>query len=94
MAVSGVGIGEAADDHALSLQPNPTDDLVVLTFSPGANRVSAEVLDMTGRVVLSPASTSAVNGRLSMDVSALAPGQYMVRAVVDDHSQVLPLIVR
>ncbi|MBK6542361.1 MAG: VCBS repeat-containing protein [Flavobacteriales bacterium] len=94
VTVSGVGINEASNDQALSLQPNPTDDLVVLTFSTGASRVNAEVLDMTGRLVLIAASTSAVNGRLAIDVSALAPGQYMVRAMVDDHSQVLPLIVR
>ena len=94
VTVSGVGINEVAANSNVTLQPNPTDDLVTLNFAPTTTQVAVEVLDMTGRIVLGITSSPAAGGRLVLDVSSLAPGKYMVRAVLDDHSQVLPLIVR
>lgn len=61
----------------LAIYPNPTTNEVFLTV-PGGGRISLEMLDATGRVVMRHVGQGGVTQRL--DLADLAAGSYLVRA--------------
>jgi hypothetical protein len=93
---SSIGIDE---NHAgvagLSLAPNPATEHVTIAYVlAGESDVIIELVDVTGRVISSNATSNAQSGehREDMDVSALAPGLYFVRIVSDNGSAQVQLI--
>jgi len=67
------GISEASALNGISVFPNPTSGVVTVIASNGNNR--AEVLDITGRVVLS----QDLNSNNQIDLSTFASGVYHLR---------------
>jgi hypothetical protein len=76
-----VGIEEQAG-HILSLYPDPATEVVNAVIDvPAKGRVIGEVLDPAGRVVLAyPLSVTNGTIRAALDVRALSPGGYVLRA--------------
>jgi carboxypeptidase T len=77
--VAGEPAPEAAAD-ALALAPNPATSTVRLAFDQPAGPATVEVHDALGRRVLHAVLPAAPAGRRAhtLDVSALAPGRYLV----------------
>ena len=72
----GVGIEEdALLNRAPAIYPNPVEDLLALRHLPGP----VEVLDLSGRVVLSAPAVASVQGLRQLDVAGLPPGVYALR---------------
>ncbi|GAA3961343.1 M1 family aminopeptidase [Hymenobacter antarcticus] len=65
-----------AGNAPLQLFPNPCRDQLQLSALPALGRVSAQVLDATGRVVL---RQSVVAAQPQLDTHTLAPGLYYLR---------------
>ena len=76
----------ALNAAALAVSPNPagTSAAVTLTLA-GAGEVAVVVYDVLGRAVQTPLAGALTAGahRAAVDVSALAPGIYVVRATVN-----------
>lgn len=63
----------------LTLRPNPAQGIITIT---GARLVQVSVLDASGREVLRNAITN--GSTMNVDVSALSPGTYVLRAIATD----------
>lgn len=72
---STIGIAEL-EHNGLHLSPNPTSDVLTVLLDEPADRAAVQVVDLTGRAVL---STTLSGTRLLLDVQALRPGSYTVR---------------
>lgn len=62
--------------NGLHLSPNPTSDVLTVLLDEPADRAAVQVMDVTGRAVL---STTLSGTRLLLDVQTLRPGSYTVR---------------
>jgi hypothetical protein len=73
-----VGVEEIEGLSELNLFPNPANTEVTLSFNlDRAAKANVYVQDVTGKLVMSQNVKAGVNGnRVSLDVSALAPGMY------------------
>lgn len=77
----------AADAPTLSLYPNPFNDALMLQFANiTADQVNITVLDVTGRTVLAQSydAASLQENVLTLDLSSLRSGSYMVRFTAGD----------
>jgi hypothetical protein len=78
---AGTGIADAPSQAILAIYPSPASDLIQVELDmQGKGKYSMEVVDMTGRVVLSPRSTRS-SGPERIDVRKLLDGQYVLRIV-------------
>ncbi len=74
-----VGAGEAAMDQVV-LAPNPTEGLLFFQHPSGwKGRISAEVFDVTGRLVLSNPSVCSAGTNCAFDLGGLVSGRYTMR---------------
>ncbi|MBK7944806.1 MAG: hypothetical protein IPJ85_05620 [Flavobacteriales bacterium] len=74
-----LNVDDAPVDLIGGLYPNPTSDLVHVRLTrDGMRNIRFDVADFTGRVVRSQPMSSASQGWVAMDVSALAEGQYIL----------------
>ncbi|MBC8124284.1 MAG: T9SS type A sorting domain-containing protein, partial [Candidatus Kapabacteria bacterium] len=81
---------------ALFISPNPAHALVSIGFSAPQGRVSVALFDATGRQIAT-AGELMHNGSassMSIDVSALASGNYYVRLEHSTGAVVKPLLVQ
>jgi enterochelin esterase-like enzyme len=69
-----VGVGSLVEASHLSIHPNPSADQVFVEI-PGMDPVRLMVLSSTGRILLE----HIMQGRTSLDVSALPAGVYVIR---------------
>ena len=76
--VGPVGVGEQAGAQGVHVFPNPADALLTVSFEATVGEVRVELMDITGRVVLDRRA-SAGAGRVDLDVTTLAAGEYTVR---------------
>ena len=67
-----------ADDAALTVYPNPTDDLLFVELR-GAGIANVALYDLQGRVVETLRATSLQNGTAALDVKSLPAGVYVLR---------------
>ena len=88
-----VGVEELAG-HGLSIWPNPADDLLNITFDGG--ELDVRLFDLTGREVLvRTADAHAMGqGQMTLNVSALTPGKYILRALTTDGVRTARVVVR
>jgi hypothetical protein len=93
VTVSSVGLEENAAEATLQLMPNPADESVTVVFPVSEGRVTVELSDLSGRVLRSVGGAGN-GGRLTIDVSDLASGPYLVRLASADRQQVTRLTVR
>ncbi|MES2628208.1 MAG: T9SS type A sorting domain-containing protein [Bacteroidota bacterium] len=61
----------------LNIAPNPTADFINVTTPFSGDNVTYEVVDLTGKVILSVSNTEAIN---KLDVGALPRGYYFVKS--------------
>ena len=71
------GIPEVSEQAALILYPNPASDAVNITLDVNLFK-SVQVVDLTGNTVL---NTTVDKNIISLDVSHLQNGVYLVRAM-------------
>jgi hypothetical protein len=76
--VPGVGLNEPAEDHSLRIYPVPAAEEVIVEVGRDPEAVRYEVFDATGRLVAA-AWNRPVDGRVRIDISRLAAGQYQLR---------------
>ncbi len=76
--VGPVGVGEQAGAEGVRVFPNPADAQLTVSFEATRGEVRVELMDITGRVVLDRRA-SAGAGRMDLDVTNLAAGEYTVR---------------
>jgi len=88
-----VGITEKNEVSGITLFPNPADDMLAIGFEPATGAVQVDVLDLTGRVVVSRGA-NAGTGRMDLDVSDLAAGGYSLRVQLAGSISVQRLVVR
>ncbi len=79
--IDGVVNAEENDLLQLSLQPNPTSDMLRFSFDASIAIHSISILDGTGRIVLEQKIQS--NGKGEIDLSGLSTGSYMVQVQND-----------
>lgn len=77
--VAGTGQQEFGNTGVLAVWPIPANDFITVSMRNVQADVHVEVLDMTGRTVLQPATVAAGNALFQVHVGGLAIGQYMVR---------------
>ncbi len=70
-----IGLYESTDEH-FSIYPNPSNDLLSITWNPRS--YSVEVIDLTGRVMI---TTEMTTDRFQLDVSSLSQGVYLLKAM-------------
>ncbi|MCB9163929.1 MAG: T9SS type A sorting domain-containing protein [Flavobacteriales bacterium] len=81
---SEVGVAEALNNAiGIDLLPNPARDQVDVVFGSGADRITLEVIDATGKVVLVEQHNAQGPGiqRQQLDLSSLQAGVYSVRVI-------------
>ncbi len=69
-------------DVTFNVYPNPTSDFLYIGIS---KEVTAEIMDMSGRVMLSNITVSA-NSNQRVDVSSFPAGLYTIRVFSDDYT--------
>jgi|GEM_PF-1825406 len=83
MDVSGTtSIGDLNEEYTMNVYPNPSNNIVNVKVGKG-NIVNVIVTDIVGKVVY---SSNANASNLSMDLSAISSGLYIVKATVKDGS--------
>lgn len=78
VSVGPTGITDASGEAGQQLWPNPTTGVINVQVGAADGRVSIDVLDVAGRLVLdmNVESAAQLKGVVSMDLSDLAPGEY------------------
>ena len=76
--MSHVGIDQA-DGIACSIFPNPTADAALLSLSGISGKVTVEVMDMVGCTVLRQDTEAQGDLSMTLDLSTLSKGSYLVR---------------
>ncbi len=91
MSVSSTGIKEANAAFSLGLFPNPTEGISTLDVnSTVAGMASIEVYSITGALVMKSSKSIRVGAnRLTLDLSAVPAGIYMVKAVINGHQALI-----
>lgn len=88
---STLGTGENVLDSAISMYPNPANNLVTITNSSNIQLDKAVIYDVTGKLVGSH-NLQDMTGEKSIDISSLASGIYVVQLSSDNASTVKRLI--
>ena len=87
------GLGDAATIANVSVYPNPSKGVYNLELSNiKGNQMRYEVTDALGRVLISERVNASGSFRTSIDLSASAPGVYMLRLISEDGNQTTKLI--
>jgi hypothetical protein len=73
-----VGLNDLANSTGIAVWPNPATDNLTVMLNGIEGRVSVDMLDLTGRVVMERAGEAAAK-RLDLNVQGLATGEYVVR---------------
>ncbi|MBI1289475.1 MAG: T9SS type A sorting domain-containing protein [Flavobacteriales bacterium] len=91
MNVSSTGIKEANEVFSLGFYPNPTEGLSTLDInSTVAGQVSVEVYAITGAIIQTNTRTIRMGAnRLSLDLSSVPAGIYMIKAEIDGHQALI-----
>jgi len=79
--VGSVGVEDAAGVENTRVWPNPAKDHVMVAFGDVQGKVMVDVLDVSGRIVMSREGDARARreGLMQLNVNTLAPGEYMVR---------------
>lgn len=78
--LTGVGEQPDAGSQALQVWPVPASDRIAVSGWAGSGPVELTVYTVQGALTLHAVRTPAADGVLELDVSALAPGSYLLRA--------------
>jgi hypothetical protein len=94
--VGSVGLDEQGANANTRIWPNPATDVVTIAFGKVEGKVVVDLLDVTGRVLLSRDSDSKAQaeGMMDLNVSGLAQGEYLVHVRSNAGSSVHRVMVR
>lgn len=89
-----VGIDENGGVEGLEVWPNPTADLLNISFL--GDELNVQLFDITGRELLSRTADARAlgTGSFTLDLGGLAAGEYVLRAVSGDRSSAMRVMVR
>jgi hypothetical protein len=76
--VGTVGLNDLANSTGIAVWPNPATDNLTVMLNGIEGRVSVDMLDLTGRVVMERAGEASAK-RMDLNVQGLATGEYVVR---------------
>ena len=93
---TGEGIAEESAVSGIRLWPNPTTGMVNIALGEAKGRISIDVNDITGRLVMALNGDAVVqqNGLLTVDLGKLATGEYTLNVRHDAGVSVNRLVVR
>jgi hypothetical protein len=83
------GIQELRNDHLITISPNPVSDLLQIDRKSNADKESIEVMDLTGRKMMSVKTFKERN----IDVKQLTPGLYLLKYTNKDGMAVKRFVV-
>ncbi len=94
--VGSVGVNNVQDEANTKVWPNPATEQLMVSFATVKGKVVVDMLDITGRVVLSRESDARARreGLMQLDVNDLAPGEYMVRIRTANETNVHRVVVQ
>lgn len=76
----GAGIENIADNNNISLYPNPANNTVNLSFNKAiSGNATVDIMDITGRVITSHLLNASAGKIMTMDVSGMVSGVYIVK---------------
>jgi len=87
---TGMGISVVDPSQWIGIYPNPADANAMLVFSENFIGGSYEVRDIEGRIIFSNTITTTQN---QVDLESVQSGMYFVKAVKDNQSLVVKLVV-
>ncbi|HXU28107.1 MAG TPA: T9SS type A sorting domain-containing protein, partial [Bacteroidia bacterium] len=76
-----IGIKQIAGSNKVSIYPNPATNALHISFASAVNKASVKIFSVIGTEVL---SANATGSDLSVDISNLAAGTYMVQITTDN----------
>ncbi|CAN5185643.1 hypothetical protein BH09BAC5_BH09BAC5_23540 [soil metagenome] len=82
-----MGVNEINNNAALNLYPNPCSDNLEVSYS-GKGNIAIEIIDVTGRIVLSKEVVHAENQKIFCDVSSIDKGIYILK-IMNDRGEVV-----
>lgn len=85
-----LGIDENAED-VFSIYPNPTNSIVNIAYATN-EKVTIELIDAAGRVIIMEEFSSSLDGDISIDVSDLENGIYYCKLLSGDKSFTKPFV--
>jgi len=94
--VGSVGLDDQDATNATRVWPNPATDHVMVAFGDVSGRVSVDLIDVTGRVLMSRSNDAQArnDGLMRIDVNGLAQGEYVLRIQDADGASVHRVMVR
>lgn len=83
----GLGIEDAITGADFSVFPNPTSDAVTLRSSKNHNVLQLQLMDVTGKVLVSRAiQPNELNGGVTLDLTSFSSGTYFLKVLGKDVS--------
>lgn len=86
--LTNVGVNEADAAQSLQVQPNPTDGMISVLGDANGRSVF-EVMSADGRLLFSTKQTGDLT---SIDLSALAPGPYLIRTIDNEGVRIVKVM--
>ncbi len=77
--VPGIGIENVLTDSRIHVFPNPVEDFANIRLEESVENLPLELMDMSGKIVLSTRFTSAKGVYTQVDLSGLTKGIYLLR---------------
>jgi hypothetical protein len=83
------GIKQAYNTNKATIYPNPANNILNINFASAVNKASVKIFSVIGSEVL---STTATGNDVSVDISNLASGTYMVQIITDNVSETKKIV--
>lgn len=89
------GLNEFANAHNLNIYPNPTSDVLNVSFDAQAKEYTISILDIQGREVATHAYSN-LSGQqtITLPVDALVSGNYLVKIASENGSTVEKVLIK
>lgn len=76
-----LGVNTAPSLNALSIYPNPSNGLITINGEFNSTSLDAQVVDLSGRVVLDLSNVNTSSNQVMLDLQGLAAGSYHVKLI-------------
>ncbi|MFN0030840.1 MAG: T9SS type A sorting domain-containing protein [Flavobacteriales bacterium] len=85
---------EEIESKDFTMYPNPASEYINITSTLAAGKMMVNIMDASGRVVLSSQQHFTQGSSMRVDISALAQGNYVIELSGEEHLQHIPLIIQ
>jgi endoglucanase len=65
----------------VNIYPNPAKDKVFIEFAGNADNCRITLIDITGRTIMSKNAPGEASGKITIDISAIPPGIYILKTI-------------